>query len=277
MLHRFINMNRHHIIVLFSLLLLNVQTSFSQQYITLQSAKKGQVKLLDKAKASARATQFDQSLVQLNKLLSKVPDFIDAHVLKAQVLYELEDLPAAKASYLKVVELDTNYYPNVFYQLAVTTWKLDDFESTIAYAKQFLQTNPRSPQLIKQAERYLENAQFAAQAVKNPLRFEPQPMPYGIINTEELEYLPYISADQKKLVFTRRINGQEDFYISEKINGEWQVAQPITPINTPQNEGSLTISADGKTWIFGASGVPIQKVVTTSTFQNGEREIFYLP
>ncbi len=254
MLHRFINMNRYHIIVLFYLLLLTVQTSFSQQYITLQSAKKGQVKLLDKAKASARATQFDQSLVQLNKLLSKVPDFIDAHVLKAQVLYELEDLPAAKASYLKVVELDANYYPNVFYQLAVTTWKLDDFESTIDYSNRFLQTNPRSPQLIKQAERYLDNAQFAAEAIKNPLRFEPQPMPYGIINTEELEYLPYISADQKKLVFTRRINGQEDFYLSEKINNEWQMAQPITPINTPQNEGSLTISADSKTWIFGASG-----------------------
>ncbi len=254
MLHRFSRMNRYYFILFFSLLLLAVQTSFSQQYVTSQSAKKGQVKWLDKAKASARAERFDQSLLQLNKLLAKTPNFIDAHILKAQVLYELEDLQAAKASYLEIVALAANYYPNAFYQLAVTTWKLDDFESTINYANRFLQTNPRSPQLIKQAERYLENAQFAVKATKNPLRFEPQPMPYGIINTDELEYLPYISADQKKLVFTRRINGQEDFYLSEKMNNEWQIAQPIAPINTPQNEGSLTISADGKTWIFGASG-----------------------
>ncbi|NJK83707.1 MAG: OmpA family protein [Saprospiraceae bacterium] len=198
--------------------------------------------------------QFEQSLNQLDKLLTKAPNFIDAYLLKAQVAYELNQLDVAKASYLKVVDLDDRYYPNLFYQLAVTTWKLDDFEATIDYCKAFLQTHPRSASLIKQTERYLENAQFAAQAIKNPLRFEPQPMPFGTVNTDELEYLPYIAADQKKLVFTRRINGQEDFYLSEKINGTWQTAQPISPINTPQNEGSLTISTDGKTWIFGASG-----------------------
>jgi predicted metalloendopeptidase len=58
---------------------------------------------------------------------------------------------------------------------------------------------------------------------------------------------PAISSDDNKIIFTRRVEDgnskpQEDFYYSNKINGEWQKALPFpSPLNTTGNEGSIII------------------------------------
>ncbi len=227
---------------------------FSQDYTMLQTATRKQQKQFEQAKGYSKAGQFEKAIDKLDKLLSKDTLFIDAHILKAQAKYELKQLEAAKSSYEKALAIDANYYPVLVYQLGVTEWRLEEFELAADHFEQFLASQPRSKNLKSRAEKYLKNAQFAAKAVKKPLPFEPKALPLETINTKEFEYLPSLSADQKTLVFTRRVEGQEDFYISKMKNGEWQTAQPAVGINTPKNEGSQTISADGKTLVFGASG-----------------------
>jgi hypothetical protein len=37
------------------------------------------------------------------------------------------------------------------------------------------------------------------------------------INTAEDEYLPVATADESTLIFTRKINNNEDFYKSDKV------------------------------------------------------------
>lgn len=78
------------------------------------------------------------------------------------------------------------------------------------------------------------------------------------INSNEDEYWPIISADEKKLFFTRKIQQnnypQEDFFISDYENGEWGEAYPFSSINTNENEGSLSISADGRFMVFTMCG-----------------------
>jgi outer membrane protein OmpA-like peptidoglycan-associated protein/Tol biopolymer transport system component len=73
------------------------------------------------------------------------------------------------------------------------------------------------------------------------------------INTQNHEYLPCLSVDGQTLIFTRVVNGNEDFYKSTKDkDGNWVTAQAITELNTNSNEGAQSISADGKTIVFTA-------------------------
>ena len=45
---------------------------------------------------------------------------------------------------------------------------------------------------------------------------------------------------------------QEDFYIADFSKGEWGSVRPIVEINTPENEGAQSLSADGKLLFFSA-------------------------
>src|ERR1035437_8804520 len=91
--------------------------------------------------------------------------------------------------------------------------------------------------------------------------FKPQNLGDNI-NSKDPEYYPSITIDGKKIVFTRRVHGSdakgneltgnEDFYESELIDGEWSKAKPLEGnINSSQyNEGAQNISQDGKWLIF---------------------------
>ncbi|MFW5752121.1 MAG: OmpA family protein, partial [bacterium] len=51
----------------------------------------------------------------------------------------------------------------------------------------------------------------------------------------------------------RRYNRQEDFYISYWKDNQWTVSEPLgPPLNTPENEGAQSISADGRLMYYTA-------------------------
>src|SRR5690606_5639644 len=78
------------------------------------------------------------------------------------------------------------------------------------------------------------------------------------VNSQHLEYFPSLTIDGKKLIFTKRINGNEDFYESDWANGEWSDGLPLPGnINsTTFNEGAQNISQDGKWLIFTGCNFP---------------------
>jgi len=77
------------------------------------------------------------------------------------------------------------------------------------------------------------------------------------INTAALEYYPSLTIDGSKMVFTRRINSDEDFYESNFADGKWSNAKPLAgKVNTNFNEGAQCISQDGKWIIFAGCNYP---------------------
>ncbi len=75
------------------------------------------------------------------------------------------------------------------------------------------------------------------------------------INTPNHEYWPSITANDSMLIFNRLIeeNGykNEEFYYSTKdSSGKWEKALPLKSLNTDENEGAQTISANGRFMIF---------------------------
>ena len=78
------------------------------------------------------------------------------------------------------------------------------------------------------------------------------------INTRENEYLPSLSLDGKTLVFTRRVDGNEDFYVSEPDSEKhWKKAHNIGyPPNTSMPDGGAKLSADGHYLFYTRCDMP---------------------
>ncbi|HXP49972.1 MAG TPA: hypothetical protein VN922_08465, partial [Bacteroidia bacterium] len=108
----------------------------------------------------------------------------------------------------------------------------------------------------------IADCKFGMEAIKHPVPFELQNMGSGI-NTAMNEYFPTITADGLTLLFTRELRdsvnpyGNEDFYMSFKINGKWDEAFSLgRPLNTVLNEGAPTLSANGRLLIFAGCDRP---------------------
>ncbi len=75
------------------------------------------------------------------------------------------------------------------------------------------------------------------------------------INRYGLQYFPVLTIDERTIIYTKRdSNSQgadEDIVFSVKSDSGWTMAQSLSDkINSDQNEGASTVSADGRTLIF---------------------------
>ena len=66
------------------------------------------------------------------------------------------------------------------------------------------------------AKKLLSDCKFSLEAIQHPVPFKPINLGPEI-NTGDDEYLPAITADESTLIFTRKINNNEDFYKSVKV------------------------------------------------------------
>ena len=103
---------------------------------------------------------------------------------------------------------------------------------------------------------------FVREELKNELAIVKEKLP-APLNGFPLQYFPVLTADSKKIIFVKR-DGLRDYehedlfvsYFSDE-SGSWSIPQSISSaINTPYNEGTCTISADGKILIFSSCQTP---------------------
>jgi outer membrane protein OmpA-like peptidoglycan-associated protein len=151
--------------------------------------------------------------------------------------------------------MDTAYQPRLYYQLALTQYKLQQYSDAASNFGHFLLVEKKSEDMLSRAKTYQRNALFAAQAIQHPVPFTPVRLP-ETINSSSDEYWATLSSDGGSMMFTRRVNNQEDFFHSRQENGTWQEAQPIAELNSPLNEGIHCLSGDGHTLIFTACQRP---------------------
>jgi outer membrane protein OmpA-like peptidoglycan-associated protein len=97
------------------------------------------------------------------------------------------------------------------------------------------------------------------QLLKDTVPFNPQNLTY--VNSNFDEYFPSVTADDKILSVTvsqayGSFDNQEHMAYSRQINGVWLPFNPIDELNTNDNEGSQTISADGRYMFFTGCNRP---------------------
>ncbi len=239
------------------------QLSFSQQFHT-NSAKalkiyKDGVRSYDYIDFYTAERYFKQAIAIDN-------EFYEAHMMLGELLLKQKRFSESALHYRNAVRIDSLFYMPVYFDLATAEMMSGNYKKALIYFNVYLEQDNMSEKNRIQALKDAKNCEFAIEAMKNPVPFNPVSVGEGI-NTTDDEYWPSITADGQTLMFTRQNNprnkvsfntpAQEDFYVSNLHNNIWQRAENAgAPLNTRQNEGAQTLSSDGLYMYFTACDRP---------------------
>ena len=203
--------------------------------------------------------QYGPALELLEYALKKDNDFAEAQLRVGKIYYAVNNEDQAKVHLQKAVK--EKYDDPRFTDAHLLLANLQFGDGEYAKAQQLIQhllKIPRLPNVIKNdARNLLANIEYTQREINNPLPYHPEPVG-GEVNKFPLQYFPVLTVDQQTMIFTGRRGTtpqyDEDIYVSQKDSeGAWQAPAPISEnINTPRNEGTCTVSADGSTLIFTA-------------------------
>lgn len=199
--------------------------------------------------------QYIQASQILKEAISKDKNFHEAYFRLATIEKAQGNLSDAEELFLKVIELNDGNNGPSFFELGELYLKQNKYQQAIDYINKYMAFNPRNQRRVEEANAIVANANFALEHLSVQSSFKPMPLS-DTVNAFAMQYFPVLSVDGKSMIFTRRlgttINHDEDLVITMKnSDGTWQLPQSISEnINSQFNEGTCTLSADGRTLIF---------------------------
>ncbi|GJM60789.1 OmpA family protein [Persicobacter diffluens] len=244
------------IFAIITLMLFGGINLYAQGHQGFSTSSKKAIKLYDQATVLLKARQFPEAERKLFDALKKDPDFIEAHLRLASI-YSLYRKPQYEKEHLEKVATIANgnpKYAKVYGKLAGVYFNEGRYDDALAMGKMHMQARPPERE-AKQTEWVMECAAYAKELMSEPVPFVPKEMDANV-NQFALQYFPVVTVDEKTLIFTRRVgNGRtdtEDIVIcNRREDGSWSDPVSISDrINTEMNEGTCTISSDGKMLIF---------------------------
>jgi outer membrane protein OmpA-like peptidoglycan-associated protein/tetratricopeptide (TPR) repeat protein len=246
-------------IIAFLAFLFLVQLSYSQ--INYSTKNKKAIKYFDQAMQFFQTKEMAECESNLMKALKEDDQFTEAHLLLAQIYEEQKKYELAIKSYNNVIDIDPDFFPNIYYSMADDEFQLGKYGDAQNHLKQYLTYDKIAPQTKKKATFLLKCCDFAIVAVKNPVPFTPVNLGEKV-NSQYNEYSPSLTVDEQTLVITRLVPRdentvhqqafEEDFYISTKeADSSWGEMRRIpAPLNSHGNEGAQSIAPDGQTLYF---------------------------
>lgn len=222
----------------------------AQDYLTADQVGGKVKKMYEQALDYNRAGQYQDALKALDQALEKTPEFIDAVLLRADLLLLLSRPAEAEKGFQEALRLAPQYNRLAYKLLGQAQMEQAKYAEAAVNFEEYLRTARLGEKDRLDVDRLLVNARFAAEAIAHPVPFQPESLGDSI-NTPLPEYLPSLTADEQFLVYTTRVdNRQEDLFVSEKKNGVWTKGRPLESLNTAFNESRPSISADGKLMVF---------------------------
>ncbi|MDQ1138971.1 OmpA family protein [Pedobacter agri] len=184
------------------------------------------------------------------------PLFQNAYILLAGIYKIQKKYIDSKSAYQKALLINKNVSPEVTFGLAEVEFATQDYDKAKQLFNDFLAIDVSSERARK-AKKYLLDCDFAKIGIAKPVKYSPVNLGNGV-NTADPEYFPALTADGETMIFTRQVNGNEDFWTSQFKNNAWSLATPLSAkINTTRyNEGAQTISPDGKYLFFTGCNRP---------------------
>ncbi len=194
------------------------------------------------------------------------PRFFEAYMMLGDLMEKQHRYSEAVRNYRSAVKIDSMFFKPVFFSLGMSELKSGEYASALIHLNVYLAQTGMSEKNRIVAKKNVGNCEFAVNALKNPVPFNPINMG-SAINTTDDEYWPSITADGQTIMFTRQpVNRgassvkeipQEDFYVSYFSDNEWQKALNAgAPLNTRLNEGAQTLSSNGRYMYFTACDRP---------------------
>ncbi len=232
------------------MILLFFASQFTAQQQVLPPLSREEKLLFDEAKRRAWHGEYAKSNESYEKLLKKRPDFPEASLRMAANFYSLGKYVESETLFQQVIEKNPDYDAEMYFSLAMVQADLKKFGAAADNYEKFACIEKNKPEKVKKALERKEIFRFRQSAVLNPVPYAPKNLG-SAINTSYHEYSPWLSLDGSTLIFTRN-EGQEDFYISRKDSLGFREAQPVFELNTASDEGTFSLSADGRMLVYTA-------------------------
>jgi len=230
------------------------------QWYKPEKVNKKAIKVYETAYDLAVEGNYEKSLNKLDEALAIEPKYVEAYLSRAGIYGDLKNYNASVTDFSKAFSLDSIFSSTYLLPYSISLAGIGNFELALEKVNAFLNTEKLNSQSIKSGNYRKRTYEFALEYKRNhpaeDYKFNPINLGDGI-NTNNLEYYPSLTIDGKKMIFTRRVNNDEDFYESENINGVWSKATPAKgKLNTTLNEGAQSISQDGQWLIFTGCNYP---------------------
>ncbi len=212
----------------------------------------------DDAQQYLRQNAYDEGIKYLDQAIKADPKFQSAYIQLGDIYRKTKQHPKAVDNFRKAISSAVAIDARIYYVLGESELLTGSYAEAKANLLQFqLKYIGTEASYINKSKKYLLDCDFATDALKSPLKYEPINMGFNI-NSEYRDYFPALTADGETIIFSRVVKGNEDFYTATKKEGKWQKAGSLSPnINTPIfNEGAQSISPDGKYLFFTGCNRP---------------------
>jgi len=201
--------------------------------------------------------QYREAIDLLTQAIAKDKNFFEAYLRLGYCYQAINNFAKANEYFENGLRITPELrWQKVFWiELCGNGMKLGNYKQVQGYATQYLENEMMNKQRIDQVKLWKACADFSLQNIQNEIAFNTRKLS-DTVNAFTQQYFPVLTADEQQLIFTRRMGVtdefDEDMVISTKDkNGRWTFPESISPtINTRFNEGTCTISADGRQLIF---------------------------
>lgn len=243
-----------NVILTFLLLFIAVFTFAQQPYSTTNQEA---IKNYALANQAIDEHSYPEAIDFLRKAIKADDKFIEAHALLGNTLHLAKNNKESIEEFKKVIALNPNFSRAIYAKVADMEISEAQYKEAQAHLQKFLALPNNADRDREYAQKLLKDCIFAIEASQHPVAFKPINMGPNI-NTADQEYSPVSTADDKTIIYTRQIGQNEDFYQSNKVDGQWQKSVYLSDrINTPNyNEGSESVSQDGKFLFFTGCNRP---------------------
>jgi outer membrane protein OmpA-like peptidoglycan-associated protein/tetratricopeptide (TPR) repeat protein len=244
-------------VTFFSLLLFILPVFAFTQQRQYSTTDRDAIKYFALANESLDASLYDDAVAQLKQAIEADSKFVEAHALLGDLFRKMHQHKPAITEFLKVIALNPDFNRSIYLKIGDEEINDSRYEDAQHHLEKYLTYPDITAPNTFYAQKLISDCKFSIQAIAHPVAFKPVNMGPEI-NTANDEYLPVATADESMLIFTRKIDNNEDFYKSAKADGKWQPATYLSnQINTPEyNEGAQSISQDGKYLFFTGCNRP---------------------
>lgn len=208
---------------------------------------------LDQGEKEFKLRKYNDALSNFEKYFQRDSSRQVAYYRTAQIYESFRNTRKAVEFYQKTIGFDTVKvtYPAAYMYLGSRALEDSRYEEAKKYLSTALANTNKNAMAYQQIQKQIRRADIGIKAMANPLNISPEKLT-NTVNARQKQYFPVLTADGNTLIFTAITrNDDEDLFVSRRVNGSWEPPVPIAQnINTPNNEGTCSISADGKIMVF---------------------------